>query len=560
MKTQPLTHCYPSAACRIWFGTALRSLVWFGLLAACALANAQFIEPGGVWLDNRGAQIQAHGGGVIKVGDAWYWFGEDRTQTNDPNKRYVACYSSTNLLNWTFRNQVLQLSDPESLGSGWVLERPKVYYNTNTLKYVMYMHLDNSNYSLAHVATAACDTADGNYAFQRSFRPLGQQSRDIGQFIDDDGSAYLLFESRPTGGFYVAQLTSDYLDVTQTCFIQKPLEGLALVHYNGLYYVVGSQLTGWAANPNKFATATNLSGPWSAFNDIAPTNANTYGSQSSMLLKVAGTNTTTVVFMGDIWKPSTLWDSRYLWMPLEIGGGNLFLPQPQSWTLNVGSGMATNALAAVPGTFVKLSGGIIGTPGSYANMGETITNVFDGDLTTFFDGPNSSGGSNCWVGLDFGPGIARLVGEVKYCPRTGYPGRMVGGQFQGANTADFSDATTLFTVSIQPATNVMTTQVAASLTPFRYVRYLSPAGGWGNVAEVEFDMLQPQLECGLQGNQFHVTWPSSPAGWWLQVRTNLPGTGLAKNWATISNSISTNQVFWPVGAANDCVFFRLIYP
>ena len=42
-----------------------------------------------------------------------------------------------------------------------------------------------------------------------------------------------------------------------------------------------------------------------------------------MLLKVVGTKKTTVIFMGDIWKPRTQWDSRYLWMPLEIGGGDL---------------------------------------------------------------------------------------------------------------------------------------------------------------------------------------------------------------------------------------------
>jgi hypothetical protein len=38
--------------------------------------------------------------------------------------------------------------------------------------------------------------------------------------------------------------------------------------------------------------------------------------------------------MGDIWKPDKLWDSRYLWMPLEIGGGNLKLPAPRPWRLD----------------------------------------------------------------------------------------------------------------------------------------------------------------------------------------------------------------------------------
>jgi hypothetical protein len=44
--------------------------------------------------------------------------------------------------------------------------------------------------------------------------------------------------------------------------------------------------------------------------------------------------------MGDIWKPGTQWDSRYLWMPLEIGDGKMRLPEPQPWTLDVKTGEA----------------------------------------------------------------------------------------------------------------------------------------------------------------------------------------------------------------------------
>ena len=59
-----------------------------------------------------------------------------------------------------------------------------------------------------------------------------------------------------------------------------------------------------------------------------------------MMLKVVGSKTTTIIFMGDIWKPRSLWDSRYLWMPLEIGDGNLRLPEPKPWTLNIQTGEA----------------------------------------------------------------------------------------------------------------------------------------------------------------------------------------------------------------------------
>ncbi len=82
--------------------------------------------------DNRGQQIQAHGGGILHWKGAYYWVGEDRTPSNDPEKRYVSCYSSKDLVHWTFRGQILALSDPEHLGSHWVLERPKLFHNPRT--------------------------------------------------------------------------------------------------------------------------------------------------------------------------------------------------------------------------------------------------------------------------------------------------------------------------------------------------------------------------------------------------------------------------------------------
>lgn len=313
-----------------------------GLIAAGGCATFQLIRPGAVWPDDRGKYVQAHGGGILKLGNTYYWFGEDRAQDNDRNYRYAACYSSTDLAHWTFRHQVVKLSDPEQLGRNWVLERPKVFYNTKTKKFVMYAHIDGKGgYKFASVAVFTCDAVDGDYQYLKSFRPLGKESRDIGQFIDDDGAAYLIFESRPSKGFYIAKLSDDCLDVEkEVCFIGSPLEGGAVVHYQGLYYAIGSALTGWRPNPNKYATAKSLEGPWSEFKDIAPPESNTYGSQSTMMLKVAGTKATTVIFMGDIWKPRTQWDSRYLWMPLEISDGKLWLPEPKDWTLDIKTGEA----------------------------------------------------------------------------------------------------------------------------------------------------------------------------------------------------------------------------
>ncbi|SHM89629.1 family 43 glycosylhydrolase [Mucilaginibacter sp. OK098] len=316
---------------------------YFITLAAVFISITLFaqnknIDPGAVWPDNNGDHIQAHGGGIIKIKNTYYWYGEERRKGLDTNYRYVSCYSSPDLMNWKFMGDVVKMQDPENLGYRWILERPKVYYNKPTKKYVMYFHLDTRNYKYARIGIAISDKPDGDFKFVKSFRPLDHESRDIGQFIDDDGTAYLVFEDRALG-FHIAKLSGDYLSIEkEMSLVKEPLEGGAIVHYKGLYYAIGSALTGWNPNPNKYATSKSLEGPWTEFKDIAPPETKTYGSQSTMLIKVIGSKSTTVIYMGDQWRPKSQWDSRYLWIPVEIGEGKLWLPSPKPFTIDVKTG------------------------------------------------------------------------------------------------------------------------------------------------------------------------------------------------------------------------------
>ncbi|HVM61346.1 MAG TPA: alginate lyase family protein [Verrucomicrobiae bacterium] len=147
------------------------------------------------------------------------------------------------------------------------------------------------------------------------------------------------------------------------------------------------------------------------------------------------------------------------------------------------SGETTNSSeASVTATNVaKLSSTLIGTSGSYANGGNTITNVFDGSLNNFFDGPDASGD---WAGLDLSN--AYPITQIKYCPRSTYASRMVGGVFQAATNATFTTPVTLFTISVTPTDGSLTVQAITNTNSYRYVRYLGPASGYCNVADVEF--------------------------------------------------------------------------
>lgn len=141
---------------------------------------------------NTGKHIQAHGGGVLKVDNTYYLVGEDKT--NGSAFQNINCYSSSNLVEWTYVGALLSQTTSGDLGPSRVIERPKVIYNKSTKKYVLVMHIDSSNYGEAKVGFATGDSVCGKYEYKGSVKPLGFESRDSGIFVDGDEKAYLLTE------------------------------------------------------------------------------------------------------------------------------------------------------------------------------------------------------------------------------------------------------------------------------------------------------------------------------------------------------------------------------
>lgn len=80
--------------------------------APAAHAAPATIANGTQFTDTSGNALHAHGGGVLKVGDYYYWFGENRNADN--TFRAVSVYRSTNLRDWEFRNNVLTQSSAAS--------------------------------------------------------------------------------------------------------------------------------------------------------------------------------------------------------------------------------------------------------------------------------------------------------------------------------------------------------------------------------------------------------------------------------------------------------------
>jgi hypothetical protein len=324
--------------------TLLGGLATLLLPATEAHAATVSFTTGAARTDQNGNALQLHGLGIIKVGSTWYGFGEDKTgeTSADTSFQDITCYSSTDLANWTYRGQALSRQSSGDLGPSRVVERPKVIYNASTSTYVMYMHIDSTNYSEAKVGVATSSTPCGPYTYRGSFRPLGNLSRDLGLFQDTDGTGYLLSEDR-NNGLRIDKLSADYLSVDSAVAVlgssgSGSVEAPAMVKVNGIYYVFGSHLTGWSLNDNIYATATSLGGSWSSFRNFAAPGTHTYGSQTANVITVQGSSGTTYMYAGDRWNTSDLGSSQLIWLPMTIRGTTVNVGQYPTWSLDAAAG------------------------------------------------------------------------------------------------------------------------------------------------------------------------------------------------------------------------------
>jgi len=284
------------------------------------------------WADTNGNPINAHGGGMIQVDGYYYWFGENRDESNVFVG--VSCYRSTDLVNWTYIRDVLtKYSAPELNNCN--VERPKVMYCRATKQFVMWMHWENAaDYNESRCAVAYCSSVDGNYTYQGSFRPLaetgvvydhgkpGYMSKDCTVFVDDDGSGYFMSAGNDNGDLMLYKLTSDYRHIEKVaaklfsyCYREAP----CIFKRNGYYFLFTSGSTWWFPNQAQYAVSRNLLEGWSNLRNIA--DSNTYYSQSAFVLPVQGTSGTTYMYCGDRWADA--WGERvnkstYVWLPLSF--------------------------------------------------------------------------------------------------------------------------------------------------------------------------------------------------------------------------------------------------
>jgi beta-xylosidase len=330
--------------------------------------------PGEIWPDNKGIHINAHGGGILKSGKTYFWYGEHKTEGRGGNvaKVGVHCYSSKDLYNWKDEGIVLAVSDdPQSeIVSGCVIERPKVIYNKKTRKYVMWFHLElkGQGYKAAKTGVAVADSPTGPFKYLKAVNPnagqwpqnfteeqkqmqfteklkdwseewktavakgmfvkrdfeKGQMARDMTLFVDDDGKAYHIHASEENLTLHISELNAEYTDFTDQYVTVAPAghnEAPAIFKYKGKYWMITSGCTGWTPNAARSFVADRIFGPWTALGNPCRGSEKeintTFESQSTFILenpKQSGQ----FIFMADRWRPANAIDGRYIWLPIEF--------------------------------------------------------------------------------------------------------------------------------------------------------------------------------------------------------------------------------------------------
>uniref|UniRef100_M1AIA4 Beta-glucanase n=1 Tax=Solanum tuberosum TaxID=4113 RepID=M1AIA4_SOLTU len=241
----------------------------------------------------------------------------------------VSCYSSKDL--WTWKNEGIVLAAEEKnethdLYKLNVLERPKVIHNEKTGKYVMWMHIDDANYTKASVGVAISNFPTGPFNYLYSKRPHGYDSRDMTLFKDDDGVAYLIYSSEHNKDLHIGPLNKEYIDVTESMrkiLIGQHREAPALFKHQGTYYMITSGCTSWSPNEALAHASDSIMGPWETIgNPCIGGNKifrlTTFFAQGTFVVPLSGVPGL-FIFMADRWNPADLKDSRYVWLPLTVG-------------------------------------------------------------------------------------------------------------------------------------------------------------------------------------------------------------------------------------------------
>ncbi|MBB2947309.1 chitodextrinase [Actinoplanes lutulentus] len=350
-----------------------------GALVPVAGGSFQPITNNTFWRDTDGNPIYSQGGGIFRFGDTYYWYGVRYANADDyhadPSHTYpsafqsIPVYSSKDLVNWTFENEVATtgtaLNIPASTGPYWArlqslaeaswLGRLGVSYNENTGKYVllvqMSQRLDPSGADNAGVLFLQGDSPADDFAYANLQKQIvNSPTRSTGDqtvFTDDDGSDYLVFSNAAgRARAFVSKISAaDSLTVepgAQIGWSAAGREGNAMFRLHDTYYMAASDLHGWNTSVNHViqSQTSAIQGPYSPEYTLRGTEKDySHVTQTGFFVTIKGTKQNTVLYAGDRWADFAWNGLGYnQWTPLSETGDGLFFNSLSHWELNAVTG------------------------------------------------------------------------------------------------------------------------------------------------------------------------------------------------------------------------------
>ena len=288
------------------------------LITGVCAAAMETITNDVFWKDSQGKFLFSQGGGAFKFGDTYYWYGvhyaeADAYAADMANKddgkltdfKSVTAYSSKDLVNWKFENDVLTTKS-KGFGYAYWFGRLGVCYNKKTKKYVLISQYNDS------VLFATSDSPTGNFEVQNVQDHIpGLPTDKMGTgdqtlFIDDDGTPYIICSNKGGRGHqYVVPLrASDYLAAEQAVEVAKGSgrEGNALFKHKGKYYFCASDLHGWNSSHTYYMMADKITGPYSSWAVMEGTDEDfSHVTQTGFFVTVYGSKGSFVINAGDRW-------------------------------------------------------------------------------------------------------------------------------------------------------------------------------------------------------------------------------------------------------------------
>ncbi|MBO9701394.1 MAG: family 43 glycosylhydrolase [Sporocytophaga sp.] len=322
------------------------------LLVTFSNVYGQKIQNDVFWKDTQGNPIYSQGGGTLKVGNTYYWYGVKYrgavTYYNDPYSgkngdiafQGITCYSSTDLTNWKFEGYALT---PSEINGGWI-GRVGVAYNRTTKKYVLLSQLNDG------LMFATCNTPNGRFTYHHTQTKIqnvvNDMTGDQSVYTDEDGQAYLVYSNREgRSHLYVSALrTSDFLNAEPAVNIYNSRsggrEGSIMFKQNGTYYFCSSDLHGWNTSKTYCITAKNIFGPYSSEFVIQGTSADySHVTQCGLAVEVKGTKGSFVIFGGDRWADFAGNGVGYnQWIPISFNGNTPVFNSLSQWNIDAAEG------------------------------------------------------------------------------------------------------------------------------------------------------------------------------------------------------------------------------